>query len=143
MPSPPLSFQNRLTCVRVSLTLVADDGTLQSPKRANHEHARPLQTPEVDFVASPSATSAAALRLLCRGILPVSEVRLMLLCVLFACQRLAIAPADKHMPFMSWSWAQVVMQPTSLHTFAASALLLSDTKQPKFGDEYCNLFVFG
>jgi hypothetical protein len=34
----------------------------------------------------------------------------MLPCVAFACQRLATAPADLHMVFMSWSWAEVVME---------------------------------
>ncbi len=34
----------------------------------------------------------------------------MLPCVAFACQRLATAPADMHMAFMSWRWAEVVME---------------------------------
>ena len=34
----------------------------------------------------------------------------MLCCVVFACQRLATAPADMHMTFTSWSWAEVVME---------------------------------
>jgi hypothetical protein len=38
------------------------------------------------------------------------RVSLMLRCVAFACQRLATAPADMHMTFMSWSWAEVVME---------------------------------
>ena len=31
-------------------------------------------------------------------------------CVAFACQRLATAPTDMHMSFMSWSWAEMVME---------------------------------
>ena len=34
----------------------------------------------------------------------------MLPCVAFACQRLATAPTDMHMTYMSWSWAEVVME---------------------------------
>jgi hypothetical protein len=34
----------------------------------------------------------------------------MLPCAVFACQRLATAPADMHMARMSWSWAEVVME---------------------------------
>ena len=34
----------------------------------------------------------------------------MLRCVVFACQRLATAPADTHMAQMSWSWAEMVME---------------------------------
>ena len=34
----------------------------------------------------------------------------MLPCVMFACQRLATAPANMNMAHMSWSWAEVVME---------------------------------
>ena len=34
----------------------------------------------------------------------------MLPCVAFACQRLVTAPADMHMAFMSWRWAELVME---------------------------------
>ena len=41
---------------------------------------------------------------------PCGRVRLMLPCVAFACQRLATAPAGTHMAYMSWSWAEMVME---------------------------------
>jgi hypothetical protein len=31
-------------------------------------------------------------------------------CLATACQRLATAPADMHMAYMSWSWAEMVME---------------------------------
>ena len=41
---------------------------------------------------------------------PCGRVCLMLPCVAFACQRLATASADMHMAYMSWSWAEMVME---------------------------------
>ena len=48
-----------------------DTAVAQGASRANHARARTHQTPQVVFCASPSAASAAAPRLRCRGMFSV------------------------------------------------------------------------
>jgi hypothetical protein len=109
-----LSFTDRLTCRRVLLALVAD-GELQTPAQLRAQIMRPLQLfkTEARLFAQRLHLRQAALPPL--GSIFVEygacgRVRLMLLFVAFACQRLATAPADMHMAHMSWSWAEVVME---------------------------------
>ena len=116
--SIPLSFPDRLTGRRVSLDLVAD-GKLQSCQQLRAQIMRPLELIKAEvrlFVqrsprckhrgqaALPPLVSIFVAYRAC------GRVRLMLRCVVFACQRLATAPADMHMAHMSWSWAEVVME---------------------------------
>ncbi len=113
-----LLFTDHLTGRRVSLALVPD-GKLQSPAQLRAQIMRPLELikAEVRFFAqrSPRCTHHRQEALPPLGTFvaecsPCGRVRLMLPCVAFACQRLATAPADMHMTFMSWSWAEVVME---------------------------------
>ena len=84
----------------------------QEASRTNHAPARPHQMPEVFFCASPSAASAPALRLRCRGMFSVwaSAPHAPLRGVRVPANGHCACPADMHMAHMSRSWAEVVME---------------------------------
>jgi hypothetical protein len=112
--SMPLSFTDDLDGTTVSVDLVVD-GELQTPAQLRAPFVRPLQLfkTEARLFAQRLHRRQAALPPL--GSIFVEyracgRVRLMLPCVAFACQRLATASADMHMSYMSWSWAEVVME---------------------------------
>jgi hypothetical protein len=118
----PLSFTNYLTGRRVSLALVAD-GELQSPAELRAQIMRPLELIKCQksFFAQRSPRCKHHRQ---QALQPLSSIfaqhppchcvparlALMFRFEAFACQRLATAPADMHMAFMSWSWAEVVME---------------------------------
>jgi hypothetical protein len=111
-------FTDCLTGRRVSLALVPD-GELRSPAQLRAQIKRPLELikAEARFFAQRSPRwqhrrqqALPPLGCVVVECSPCGRVRLMLPCVVFACQRLAIAPADMHMTFMSWGWAEVVME---------------------------------
>ena len=111
----PLSFTDHLTGRHV---LVAD-GKLQTPAQLRAQIKRPLQIMKADArlfaQRSPLFKHRRQQALPPLGCVvaecsPCGRVRLMLRCVAFACQRLATAPAHMHATFMSWSWAEVVME---------------------------------
>ena len=113
-----LSFPHRLNGRTVSLALVAG-GKLQSPAQLRAQIKRPheLIKAEARLFAQRSPRCKhrrqAALPPLASYLeecAPCVAVRLMLPCVVTACQRLATAPADMHMAHMSWSWAELVME---------------------------------
>ena len=112
--SVPLFFTDCLTGTPVLLALVAD-GKLQTPTQLRAQIMRPLQLfkTEARLLAQRLHRRQAVLPPL--GSIFVEygacgRVRLMLLFVAIACQRLAIAPADTHMSNRTWSWAEVVME---------------------------------
>ncbi len=113
-----LSFPDRLTGRRVSLALVAD-GKLQSPEELRAQIKRLLELIKADVrlfaqrsprwqhrrqEALPPFGSNFA------DCSPFVPVRLMFHCVATACQRLATSPADIHMAYRAWGWAEAVME---------------------------------
>ncbi len=89
------------------------DGMLQSPKQLRAQIMSPLKFIKCHkwfFANHRRQQSLPPLGCVVAECSPFGRVRLMLCCVVFACQRLATAPADMHMTFMSWSWAEVVME---------------------------------
>ncbi len=110
----PLSFTDHLTGRPV---LVAD-GKLQTPAQLRAQIKRPLQIMKADArlfaQRSPLFKHRRQQALPPLGFIvaecPCGRVPLMLRCVAFACQRLATAPAHMHATFMSWGWAEVVME---------------------------------
>jgi hypothetical protein len=97
---------------RVSLALVAD-GKLQSREQLYAQIMHPIE--HIKTEARCSVHYRRQQRLLPLGCVvaecsPYGRVRLMLCCVTFACQRLATAPADMYMSFMSWGIAKVAME---------------------------------
>ncbi len=107
-----LSFTDHLTGRRVTVSLAfVADGKLQSPKqlRAQIMHPIELMKTEARFFAH-HRRQTLPLGCVVAECSPCGRVRLVLPCVAFACQRLATAPADMHMTFMSWSWAEVLME---------------------------------
>jgi hypothetical protein len=112
MSNAPLSFPNLLTGTLVSIVIVPD-GKLQSPEELRAQIKRPLELfKRQKRLFSHHCRQQALLPLgyVVTECSPCGRVRLMLSCVAFACQRLATAPADTHMAFMSWSWAEMVME---------------------------------
>ncbi len=112
--SMPLSFTDCLTGTPVLLDLVAD-GKLQTPTQLRAQIMLPLQLIKTEawlFAQRLNRRRQALppLGSIVAACSPCGRVRLMLPCVAFACQRLATAPADMHMPHMSWSWAEMVME---------------------------------
>ena len=109
----PLAFPDHLTGRRVSLVIVAADGKLQSPKELRAQIMRPLKFIKYQkwfFAHRRRQQALPPLGCVVAECSPCGRVRLMLPCVAFACQRLVTAHADTHMAFMSWSWAEVVME---------------------------------
>jgi hypothetical protein len=113
-----LSFRDCLAGRRVSLALVPN-GILQSPAqlRAPIMKSLELVMAEARFstLRSPLCKRRRQQALPPLGSVvaecsPCGRVRLIFPCVAFSCQRLATAPADTHMTFMSWSWAEMVME---------------------------------
>ncbi len=111
-----LSFRDRRTGRRVLLALVRG-GKLQLPKELRAQIMRPLEFMQAAawFFArqSPGMKRHLEEPPLCHTLAqfsPCVPVRLVLHCVAFACRRLATAPANMHMSFMSWGWAEVVME---------------------------------
>jgi hypothetical protein len=113
-----LSITDRLTSTRVSISLVAA-GNLQSPAQLRAQIMRPLELIKAEAwlfaqrsprckhrrqAALPPIVSVFVAFRAC------GRMYLMLPCVAFACLRLATAPADMHMTFMSWGWAEVAME---------------------------------
>jgi hypothetical protein len=116
--SDVLSFPDHLTGRRVSLALVLD-GILQSPAQLRAPIMQPLEfiVAEQRFstLRSPICKHRRQQALPPLGCVvgecsPCARVRQMLRCAAFACHRLATAPADMHVVYMSWSWAEVVME---------------------------------
>jgi hypothetical protein len=110
----PLSFTHDLIGTTVTLDLVVN-GELQTPVQLRAPIMLPLQLfkTEARLFAQRLHRRQAALPPL--GSIFVEygacgRVRLILLFVAIACQRLAIAPADMHMAHMSWRCAKVVME---------------------------------
>ena len=113
-----LSFTDRLTGRRVSLAIVAN-GKLQTPAQLRAQIKRPLElmnvamrcfaqrSPRWQHCRQQALPPLASIFVPC---CPCWRVLLMFPCVAFACQRLATAPTDMHMSFMSWSWAEMVME---------------------------------
>jgi hypothetical protein len=115
MSSPTLiSFDDELTCTTMSVDLVSD-GELQTPAQLRAPIMRPLQ-----LFKTEARLFAQRLHRRQAALLPVGSifvecsacgrVRLMLLFVAIACQRLATAPADMHMVYSTWGWAELVME---------------------------------
>ncbi len=107
-----LSFPDRLNGRRVSLALVPN-GMLQSPKQLREPIISPLKffkRHKWFFANHRRQQALPPIGTVVAECSPCGRVRLMLTCVAFACQRLATALADMHMTFMSWSWAEVVME---------------------------------
>jgi hypothetical protein len=137
-----LSFPDRLTDRRVSLVLVSD-GKLLPPEELYAQIMRPLKVikchkwffahhrseeAEEEEEEEESGGSVITTQVLpplgcvVAECSPCGRVRLMLPCVAFLCQRLATAPAGMHRKkkcfkktFMSWSWAEVVMERVTRH----------------------------
>jgi hypothetical protein len=108
----PLSFPDCLNGRTVFLALVPD-GKLPSPKELRAQIMRPrnlFKCQKRFFAHHRRQQALPPLGCVVAECSPCGRVRLMLCCVAFACQRLATAPADTHMAFMSWSWAEVVME---------------------------------
>jgi hypothetical protein len=117
MSSNVLSFRDHLAGRRVSLALISH-GNLLSPAQLRARIKRPLELikSEARFFAQrsprfklrrqqalpPLASTFAKYR-------PCWRVRLMFRCVAIVCQRLATAPADMHMTYSIWGWAEEVM----------------------------------
>ncbi len=108
----PLAFSDCLNGRTVLLALVPD-GILQSPKQLREPIMRSLELiKRQKWFFAHHRRQQALTPLICvvAECSPCGRVRLMLPCVAFACQRLVTAPAHMHMTFMSWSWAEVVME---------------------------------
>jgi hypothetical protein len=113
-----LSFTDRFTGRPVSVALVAD-GKLLSPAQLRAQIKRVLKLIKAEAwlfaQQSPRCKHLRQEALPPLGSIfaeyaPCVRVRLMFPCVAFTCQRLATAPADMHMSYMSWSWAELVME---------------------------------
>jgi hypothetical protein len=107
-----LSFRDCLAGRRVLLALVPD-GILQSPEELRAPIMRPLELIKYQkwfFAHHRRQQGLPPLGCVVAECSPCGRVRLMLPCVAFACQRLATAHADMHMAYMSWSWAELVME---------------------------------
>ncbi len=108
-----LAFPDYLIGRRVSLALIAH-GKLQSPEELYDHIMHPLELINCQkrVFAHHRREQQALPPLGCvvTEWCPCGRVRLMLPCVVFACRRLATAPADTHMAHMSWSWAAMVME---------------------------------
>ena len=107
-----LSFRDCLTGTRVLLALVPD-GILQSPKKlyAHIMHPLELIKSEARFFAHHCRPQTLSLlSSIGAECFPSWRVRLLFRCVAFACRRLATAPANLYMTFMSWGWAELVME---------------------------------
>jgi hypothetical protein len=107
-----LAFPDHLAGRRVLLALV-HDGILQSPKKLYAHIKGPLKLikrHKWGFAHHRRQQALPPLGCVVAECSRCGRVRLMLPCVAFACQRLATAPADMHMAFMSWSCAEVVME---------------------------------
>jgi hypothetical protein len=107
-----LAFPDCLNGRTVFLALVPD-GILLSPKKLREQIMRPLKLIKCQrrfFAHHRRQQALPPLGCVVAECSPCGQVRLMLPCVAFACQRLATAPADMHMVHMSWSWAEVVME---------------------------------
>jgi hypothetical protein len=112
MSNAPLLFYNRLTNRRVSLVIVAD-GELLPPEELYAHIMHPLEFIKYHkwfFAHHRRQQALPPPGCVVAECSPCGRVRLMLPCVVFACRQLATAPADLHMAFMSWSWAEVVME---------------------------------
>ncbi len=112
MSTAPLSFPDRLNGRTVSIVLVAY-GKLLSTKELRAPIMRPLEFIKCQkwfFAHHRRQQALPHLGCVVAECSRCGRVRLMFRCVAFACQRLATAPADSHMSFMSWSWAEVVME---------------------------------
>jgi hypothetical protein len=118
MSSNVLSFPHRLTGTRVSLALVAD-GKLQSPAQLRAQIKRPLELIKANarffsqrstLCKRPRQEALPPLGFIFAECSPCGHVRLIFYCAMIACQRLATAPADVHMAYRTWSWAEVVME---------------------------------
>jgi hypothetical protein len=113
MSSDVLSFTDHLNRTSVSIVIVAADGKLLSPAQLRAQIKRPLESIKRQkwfFAHHRRQQALPPLGCVVADCSPCGRVRLMLRCVAFACQRLVTAPADVHMTFMSWSWAEVVME---------------------------------
>jgi hypothetical protein len=107
-----LSFPDCLNGRRVSLALVPG-GKLQLPKQLRAQIMRVLnifKCHKRSFAHHRRQQALPPLGCVVAECSPCGRVRLMLPCVVFACQRLVTAPADMHMAHMSWSWAEMVME---------------------------------
>ena len=112
MSTHTLSYPDRLTGTRVSIVIVAD-GKLKSPKKLRRQIMRVLELIKRQkwfFAHHRRQQALPPLGSVVVECFPCGRVRLLLCCVAFACQRLATAPADTHMTFMSWNWAEMVME---------------------------------
>jgi hypothetical protein len=97
----------------VSLVIVFADGKLQSPKELRAQIMSPLKFIKCQkwfFALHRRQQALPPLGSVVAECSPCVPMRLMFRCVATACQRLAAAPADMHMAFMSWGCAEMVMQ---------------------------------
>jgi hypothetical protein len=95
------------------LFALVPDGILQSPKKLYDHVMHPLKLikRQKRFLAHHRRQQALPpLGCVVAECSPCGRVRLMLCFVATACQRLVTAPADMHMTYISWSWAEVVME---------------------------------
>jgi hypothetical protein len=105
----PLAFPDRLNGRTVLLALVPD-GIMQSPKQLREPIMSPIELIKRQkwfFAHHRRQAALPPIASILGECSPCGRVRLMLPCAAFACQRLATAPADMHMAYMLWSWAQL------------------------------------
>ena len=103
-----LSFHDRLTHRRVSIVIVADSkmlppGALYAPIMHPLELIKCRKSWKFFFAHHRRQQALPSLGCVVGECSPCGRVRIILPYVAFACQRLAAAPADMHMAFMSWS----------------------------------------
>ena len=117
-PSRPLAFTNHLTGRLLSVDLVTD-GKLLSPAQLRAQIKRPIELikAEAYFFAQRSPRhmhcrqeALLPLASIFVGCPPCVSMRVMFHCVAITCQRLATAPADMHMVYKAWGWAEVVLE---------------------------------
>ena len=117
-PSLPLAFTNHFTGRLLSVDLVAD-GKLLSPAQLRAQIKRPIELikAEAYFFAQRSPRhmhcpqeALLPLASIFVGCPPCVSMRVMFHCVAITCQRLATAPADMHMVYKAWGWAEVVLE---------------------------------
>ncbi len=110
LPKNALVFPDHLTG---RLVIVGPGGILPSPKELRAQIKSSLEfikRQKCFFAHHRRQPALPPLGCVVAECSPCGQVRLMLPCVAFACQRLATAPADTHMAFMSWSWAAWMME---------------------------------
>ena len=110
-----LAFPDRLTGRRVSIALVARGGKLLLPKKLRTQIKLPLTLIQSEAFFFARLCRKQALPPLGSASIfakysSCGRVLLVFRCVAIACRRLTTAPADIHMAYSTWGWAEMVME---------------------------------